>query len=286
MRQSFLALLAVLVLYPVFGGCKEHKEKTPGKGPKRPKGYQLDKPDIVSLPAELSDISGLAYDAKDSSVFAISDDYGFLYKIPLANPGKITKWPFHKSKDFEDIVLLDNKFYVLNSNGNIVVFSNDPKAADVKEYKFPYPGKNEFEILYYDNQIRKLVIICKGCADDNKKLVSAYVFDPATCKYDLASFDLNAKKIASKADEGKSRFKASAAAINPLNGQVYIVSSINKLLVVTDHDGKTRKAYELDPQLFKQPEGLTFTPHGTMLISNESAKKGQANILIFRHTPK
>ena len=48
-----------------------------------------------------------------------------------------------------------------------------------------------------------------------------------------------------------------------------------------DSDGKLVKAYRIDPVVFKQPEGISFSPTGGMLISNESADVGVADILFY-----
>ncbi len=43
----------------------------------------------------------------------------------------------------------------------------------------------------------------------------------------------------------------------------------------------------LDPIIFKQPEGITFTPWGDLLISNEAVDKyGNATLLIFKPKKK
>jgi hypothetical protein len=78
------------------------------------------------------------------------------------------------------------------------------------------------------------------------------------------------------------KFKPSAAAIHPLTKELYIVSSVNKALVIADRNGKVRKVYRLDPGIFKQPEGITFSPAGDLFISNEAADVGAANILIYK----
>jgi hypothetical protein len=41
--------------------------------------------------------------------------------------------------------------------------------------------------------------------------------------------------------------------------------------------------YKINPKLYKQPEGLTFTSKGDLIISNESADIGAANILFFKY---
>jgi uncharacterized protein YjiK len=82
----------------------------------------------------------------------------------------------------------------------------------------------------------------------------------------------------------KVKFHLSCIARHPLTKEWYIVSSVNKVLLVLDNDWKVKEMYDLDPILFKQPEGLAFDPKGNMYISNEGAE-GNANILYFAYRP-
>jgi hypothetical protein len=82
------------------------------------------------------------------------------------------------------------------------------------------------------------------------------------------------------------KFKPSAAAIHPITGELYIISAINDLLVITDRQGEPKIAYEIDGKLFKQPEGIAFTPDGDLIISNEAADRGVANLLLFKYQKK
>jgi hypothetical protein len=50
---------------------------------------------------------------------------------------------------------------------------------------------------------------------------------------------------------------------------------------VTDRNGNVKEATALDKVLFKQPEGITFRPDGTMILSNEAADIGMATLLIY-----
>jgi hypothetical protein len=52
--------------------------------------------------------------------------------------------------------------------------------------------------------------------------------------------------------------------------------------VVLDEQWKVKAYYQLDPVLFKQPEGLAFGQKGDMYVSNEGGE-GAANILLFRY---
>ena len=253
---------------------------------KNPEGYNMKTAVQFKLPLELDEISGVAYNVADSSVFAISDEKGWLYKIKLGQ--EIKTWPFSKAADFEDVVLLDNIFYVLQSNGNIIRLSFAQNQVAVQQYYFDQQGdsKNEFEILYYDSTKQKLILICKDCESDKKKSLTTFSFDPHTGKYAGSAFTINVSEIAAAIGEEKIKFKPSAASINPKNGLLYIISAINKLLVVTDVNGTFKGAYKIDPGIFKQPEGITFTPSGGMIVSNEAADVGVADILYFSYHKK
>jgi hypothetical protein len=248
-----------------------------------PKGYNLNEPVKVSLESQLDEISGIFYYPKDTGIFAISDATGSLYKIFPDKNGMVQKWKFGKNNDFEDLQLYDSVFYVLASNGNIVsIRFITADSLQTNEFAFP-KEKAEFESLYFDTSLKKLILICKSCKEDKKKEVSTYAFDPANQTYSDGPFKLDADKIAAMLHEDKVKFKCSAAAINPLTDQLFIISSVNKALVVADKNGNILQVHKLDPSIYKQPEGINFTPAGDLLISNESAKEGNANILVVKY---
>src|SRR4029079_18374811 len=91
------------------------------------------------------------------------------------------------------------------------------------------------------------------------------------------------EKIIQMAKEDKQRLKPSAAAIHPVTGELFLIASVNHLLVVFSKDHEPKGVYHLDPKTFKQPEGLTFTPKGDLLISNEASNSGTPDILIFKY---
>ena len=257
----------------------------PEKIEESPKGYNLNSPTVLKLPSALDEISGIVYYPKDKSVLAINDEVGWLYKIHLKEDPDIQKWKYSNGADFEDLVLIDSTFYVLESNGNIIRFKFlRPDSVDRQEFILPTPGKNEFEILYHYPQKNKLVLLCKDCEIDNKNSLTAFSFNLDSMAYSSSpAFVIDIRKIEDLLDEKRLRFKPSAAAIHPLTGELYIISAINKVLVVSDLNGIPRKVYKINPKLYKQPEGLTFTSKGDLIISNESADIGAANILFFKY---
>lgn len=243
--------------------------------------YDLDHPQIINLPSGLNEISGIVYSAKDKSLFAIEDEDGILYQITLSKPVQVKQWQFGKHGDYEDVTLVDNTFYVLESNGNIVSFNLSPSINSDKT-KFPEKNGYEFESLYFDPAFKQLVMICKDCRDDNKKAVSAWGFNPSTKKYTPSLFTIKTSPVADKLNEDKVHFKPSAAAFHPITHELYILSSVNQVLAVASNNGNIKTVYKLNT-LFKQPESIAFLPTGDMIISNESHNTGTANLLVFKY---
>ena len=247
-----------------------------------PPGYDFTKPYIYKLPSILDEISGIVYYPKDSSLFAIQDEKGWLFKIHLKSPLHIERWKFSAGADYEDLALLDSNFFVLKSKGIIEKFKfffGD--SISFQSYRLTEEGKNEFETLFYDSTQNKLILICKNCEEGQKKEVSSWAFDPSTDSFS-SSFTINTAKIKEQLNDDQ-KFKPSAAAIHPITGELYIIASVNKALVVLNKDHTVKNSYKIDPSLFKQPEGMTFTPKGDLIISNEAADIGAADILFFKY---
>src|ERR1700712_2372757 len=206
--------------------CTNQKEKITISNSSR---YNLDNPVIIKLPDALNEISGIAYYPKDSSVFAEVDEAGILYKIPLNRLGEIKKWQFDKKHDFEDIVLHDSVFYVLISNGDIesIKFGNGDSIV-TSTSQFPNASKksNEFESMFYDNERKELVILCKNCEDDGHKIVSAFAYDMFTNTYNDSAGSIDVQPIAQKVGIEKLKFKPSAIALNPVTNEYYILASV------------------------------------------------------------
>jgi len=271
--------IALLILLG-YQSCESQKSKTLAT----PSQYDLNNPVEFKLPMGLNEISGMAYYPKDSSVFSVIDEDGILFKIYLNGSGIIKKWKFDKKHDFEDIVMRDSTFYVLISNGDIktLKFLGDSIIANKSDLGGTSKKTNEFETLYFDDSLG-MVLLCKECEDDKKKTVTAWGYSSAdSLSYNPNLFAIEVKQIAQKIKEEKLHFKPSAAAINPKTNELYIISSVNKLLVIAERNGNIKEVYPLDPVIYKQPEGITFTPSGDLLISNEAAESGNANILIFK----
>jgi hypothetical protein len=173
----------------------------------------------------------------------------------------------------------------LKSNGDIKAFKFTPDGPFfIETFRLALKGNNEFETLYYDDEAAKFILLCKDCAEDSKKIVSAYSFDPLDNTYSKGPvYQIDAEEIADIIGTARLKFKPSAAAIHPITKDLFILSSDANTLAIADREGTIKEAYKLSPRFFKQPEGITFTSKGDLLISNEAAETGTGNILIFKY---
>lgn len=281
--RNILIFTVILLKLHNYTGCADSSKKRTSTTPSY---YDLNSPQKIDLPKELNEISGIVYYPKDTSVFAIVDEDGLFFKVYLNRNNQAKVWRFDKKHDFEDVVLHDSTFYILVSNGDIdkVKFFKD--SISLTKSLFPEANKkvNEFETLYYDEHYHKMIMMCKNCSEDkaDKTSVTACGVDLDSLTYSPDLFQLNVEPIAQKLGVNKLHLKPSAAAYNPMTKELYILASVNKLLVILNEKGEFKEVYQLDPGQFKQPEGIAFTPSGDMLISNEAGKSGMANILIFK----
>ena len=246
-------------------------------------GYSQSHPSIVYLPSTISQLSGIVYYPKDESIFCIDDNEGMLYKFPLYKRKILQNWPFSSKIDFEDLVLHDSIFYALKSNGDVTAFTYRNDTAIIDTFT---TGTNikmrEFEGMLFDTARNQLLLICKDCEDDAKNTTSVWGLDFANKTLsDSPVFIIQGDQIEKLFGKKLSKFKPSSAAVHPVTGNFYYVSAINDIILVTDRNGIVLEATALDKILFKQPEGLSFMPDGTMLISNEFADIGTATILLY-----
>ncbi|RYD79897.1 MAG: hypothetical protein EOP53_08915, partial [Sphingobacteriales bacterium] len=216
--------------------------------------YNFSQPFLINLPPILDEISGIAYYAKDTSVFAIIDEEALLFKIKLNDAMNVQQWAFGKAGDYEDIILKDSIFYVLVSNGGIR--SLQFQGKDIKTGKFEFvpdakKKENEFESMYVDSG--KIIILCKDCEEDKKVKTSRFAFDISSGFYQELE-PLHNEKVAAMIADDKVKLKASAAAINPVTNELYVVSAVNKTIYIFDEALNPKEFYELNPKIYKQPE--------------------------------
>jgi uncharacterized protein YjiK len=240
------------------------------------------------LGKSVNEISGLTFNTDDSSLLAISDSKRKIFQIDLKKE-KLKDYAekIYTQSDFEDLVKIDTTIYVLISDGTILSMPlHVADSANTIVYPSPFQGKNDFETLYYDPEANGLITICKECeAEKGLRRRTAYRFDLATKSFDTSLYySISTQDVKAAVKNDDAEFRPSAVAIHPIEKKLFILASAGQLLVITDLKGKVLEAYNLNPDLFPQAEGITFGPDGTMYISNEG-KFGSPTLLIFPYNP-
>lgn len=275
----FFSALFLMVL--VAGGCETKKVIY------TPTGYLINEPETFELGTKLNEISGICW-INDSLMLANNDESGKIFAINLANMQdfEYRNVKFGTKEDYEDIVKVGSSIYVLISTGQIVKISNYNSEDSVQsEVVARLEGKeNEFESLYYDKEVNSLVMLCKNCHKEKDRVRSAYRFDlDSNVLIDTPYYQIDMNIIRKKLDDTRQEFRPSAAAVNPMDNKVYIVSSIGKLMVVINKKGKVEQAFGISGLDFPQPEGITFAANGDMFISNEVATEARSTLLKFKY---
>ena len=241
----------------------------------------------MELGKVLNEISGICFNKEDNSILAISDSKPKIFEISLKKQKlkDYTDRVVGPDGDLEDILKVDSGVYILSSRG--IIKSVPPNAKDsfgVQTYELGLTGQNDFETIYYDPTSNGIVMMCKTCAHEKGHHIrTAYRFDLGSKRFDSTAFyTINKEDVENVLKDKDAKFDPSAAAINPLDKRLYILSSASNLLIVTDTRGKVIEAYNLNPDLFPQAEGIAFAPNGDMYISNEG-KFGKPTLLLFPH---
>lgn len=278
--QRLIMLAAVLWATAGIIGCASGQEEV-----KTPKEYNLDKPERFAMPESLLEISGISfYKGNNDTVYAIQDEEGKLFRLAWGNK-KQYHVKFGKSGDYEDISILRDRVVVLKSNGSLYSFPFSDAIYEeidsVQEWPRLLP-EGEYEGMFGDENSGLLYILCKNCKVDDKDNVTGYIYQLGDSSLAPAGqFNVDVESIKPFSGKVKKGFRPSALAKNPVTGEWFIVSAINKLLVIADENWKIKNAYPLNGNTFNQPEGIAFDKSGNMYISNEGDDLSAGNILKF-----
>ena len=258
--------------------CKQQEKKQIVSPP----GYDLSAPEKRILDEDLDEVSGIFYVAADSSIVTLNDEEGKFYRLNLQGKMIGKAFKFAKKSDFEDLTTDGTFWYAVKSDGEVHrverAFTDNPI---VRVFSFPEKGW-EFETLFFDPAKQKLVLLSKTPLALKEGRIPAFTLDTSSATFNHDPFyspdTLSIVKLYGKKKWG---CKPTAAAVHPITGETYVLSSHERMLMVMK-DGVLSAVYPLDKAMFRQPEGITFMPNGNLLISNE-AQGSTANILIFTY---
>ena len=264
--------------------------------------YNLNTPNARhKLPDKLVEISGLDY-MGNGQVVCVNDEKGDVFVYDLTKGEVVAKVDFEKGGDYEGIEWADDKLYILRSDGDLYrVKKFNTEDQKTKKYETPLSTGNDAEGLAYDAVNNRLLVACKGSPGKEESLrgkKAVYAFNLETkemAEEPAITIDLKnlrnwkgSNKVAETYDKVSEfftgtniTFNPSGIAVHPISGYIYLIATSGKLLVVLNKAGKEVLHIEkLAPATFKQPEGITFSETGNLIISNEG-RGGKANILVF-----
>lgn len=283
-RYALAILYGIGCCFAILACAQQNKETVAS-----PPGYDLSAPKKHKLPDALLEISGIAFEGGNpATIYAQQDEEGKVYSLSLGNK-QHRETKFAKNGDYEDIAIAKGRIIMLKSNGHLYTFplaeTHKEKATGVVESK-SLLGKGEYEGMYADQQRGLIYVLCKDCKSDKKQdFTSGYILALAAdgSLKSAGQFRINLSKLDQLAGRKKGVFHPSALAKHPITGQWYILSSVNKVLVITDNNWNLKAAYHLSANVFNQPEGIAFDKNGNLYISNEGSDTQYGNILEFKY---
>lgn len=258
---------------------------------------------VHELPPELSEISGITF-LNDTVLVAIQDEEGILYYYNLPQNKIIKKQTFAGPGDYEDLAKAGNDMYVITSEGVLTQIKNfESSSPVVNTIATPFTKKNDIEGMAYDTKNHRLLIAPKEHGlDQNKTTKQIYGFDLKNMKFNAEPvFSIPLDEISSQFEgdalEESSKkflkaignqnmnkvFRSSAITVNDKTGEIFVLSSLNGLIIILSPKGVLDQIIQFSGVEYKQPEGIAFAPSGKLYISNEGSKSGIGNIIEIAH---
>ena len=259
---------------------------------------------VVELDGSLNEISGLSMAYRDTKLACVNDELGKIYLLNTTD-GKIQQEiPFWKDADYEGIEIKGTDAYVVKSSGTIYEVKHfGTEGQEVTKYNTALGKVNDVEGLCLSSDKSQLLLACKGQAGidgQNVESKNIYAFDLSTKTLDTLPYrqinrlEVNTflnkqteipklEKLVEFFDPSHPSFTLapSGLAIHPKTGNFYLISSVGKVFMVLDGEGKILYIEKLSKKIHPQPEGICFAQDGTLYISSEGKELGVGRINKF-----
>jgi hypothetical protein len=253
--------------------------------------YRLDAAPVrrITLPEELREISGLAL-GSNGRLFAHGDEEATVFQMdPVTGQvlerfhlaptgqepdlGKKTR-KGRVAGDFEDLAIVEDRFFLVTSNGVLLEFAEGEDGASVPYTAHPtgLGERCEVEGLTYDAGARELLLLCKEFhAKSERGRVAAYGWSIADQRLGPTP-RLVLLSAALRPLTGMNAFNGSALAFTPGGRSIVLVAGPQRLFVEITADGRATEGGLLDRAAVEQPEGIAFLRDGSLLISSEGGR--------------
>ncbi len=233
----------------------------------------------IELPQKLLEASGLAF--YNGTLFSHNDEQGIIFSINADNGNIISEYQLNSkiiTKDFEGIAAGGNNIYLTTSGGEIFIWNMNDDLSLYRSLETGLSKENNIEGLCFDNKTNSLLIACKdspGVGYENFRAI--YSFDLQTEKLNpQPKFLLSIEDIKTKLNIDD--FSPSGLEMSS-GGNMFIISSRDKAIIEINNAGAILN-YALLPDYHDQPEGITFSDSGELIICDEG-KYGAPMLTIY-----
>jgi uncharacterized protein YjiK len=238
--------------------------------------YDLGSPDtVIVLPRRLREISGLSLEG-DSVLVGVQDERGRLYGISARNGEIVSESDFGGAGDYEAVEIVGGDVWIARSNGDLYVrsYATGDRARRIRT---PLSARDDVESLAWSRRDQKLLIAAKERLDKNRNRV-LFAFDVASETLDEEVWGtISLKDVSTMLGIGRRaalKFKPSAAAMHPVTGELFVVSSALPAIAVLDTTRRLSACVSLDKELLPQPEGIAFSSQGILYLASEGRTHG------------
>jgi uncharacterized protein YjiK len=238
------------------------------------------------LPSELREISGMEW-LENDQIAAVQDEDGILFIYDLKEKKITERIEFGKPGDYEGLALMNENAYVLESNGNITEIKNYQNPdREITYLQTAFRSNNNTESLEADQVNSRLLIMSKDRDLNSDRIKGIYTLSLKNRKFDseaVYQVSMDDEVLKQFKDEDlKKTFRPSDLAIHPVTRDIYILDGTKPKLLILDDQGIVKRSISFHEDDFPQPEGITFSPDGTLYISSEGKKNSNGTISELR----
>ncbi len=240
----------------------------------------------LPLPSGLREVSGIAL-SPDGRLFAHNDERGTVYQVDRASGRMIKQFAVGERRlreDFEDIAIVGDTFYLVNSKGDLFSFREgaDRENVPYTRHRTGLTGVNDVEGLCYDPDTGCLLLACKADpGTDSAGTRAVYAFDLRTfALLPRPRFVISIDELTTRF--GLKDFRPSGIARHPGSGHFHLISSIGNSVIELSPAGAILSCASLPKRFHEQPEGIVFAGDGALLIANEGARRGKIIVYTIR----
>ena len=284
LRSTMYLLPAVLLGFGLLAGCAD-AQSAPAAGLR---GYDLSGAPAgrIELPAELAEVSGLAY-TPDGRLLAHGDEQAVIFEVDVGAGKVVKRFVIGDGSgpllgDFEDIQVVGDRIFLVNSAGEMVeanVGAAGPTLPVVRRTR-GVGGACEVEGMGWDAASSSMLLLCKETRGKRwKDQLVILAVNPATGEF-AREPRLTVSQGELQRVTGAKRFSGSAMVRHPKTGTWILVAGPQHAYAEIDSAGRVLGGGLLPERRHRQPEGLALAPDLSLVVSDEAAG-GAATITVY-----